>query len=90
MQLQQLLHLHGKLYATSRAQALLQQLIQEITWQQDFVAFGRRFDVPRMQSWSADPGVPFIAILITSWKVMTWNKLLLSIKTGCSKTRSGS
>ena len=59
MLIPQLLNLHGQLYPPPQAQALLQALIREIDWQQDFVAFGRRFDVPRLQAWYADAGVHY-------------------------------
>lgn len=79
MQTQQILQLHGKLYATGKAHALLQQLIQEIAWQQDFVAFGRRFDVPRLQAWYADPGVHY-RYSDNKLESHCWTALLLSIK----------
>jgi len=79
MRTQQLLQLLGQLYATEKSQALLQKLIQEIAWQQDFVAFGRRFDVPRMQAWYADPGVHY-RYSDNKLESHAWTALLLSIK----------
>lgn len=87
MQGQDLLQLHGVLYSPQRAKGLLQQLIQEISWQQDFVAFGRRFDVPRMQAWYADPGVHY-RYSDNKLESHAWNELLLSIKQDV-ETRSG-
>lgn len=79
MEAQQLLHLHGKIYPHVRAQALLQDLIQQIHWQQDFFAFGRRFDVPRLQAWYADPGVHY-RYSDNKLESHAWTDLLLSIK----------
>ena len=57
-QLQQtLLHSLGRVYSPQASQALLERLINEVDWQYEYVAFGRRFDVPRLQAWYADPGV---------------------------------
>jgi alkylated DNA repair dioxygenase AlkB len=56
---QDLLHLHGKLYPPARCSTLLDTLISDIRWQYDYLAFGRRFDVPRVQAWYADPGVHY-------------------------------
>lgn len=76
---QDLMQFHGKLYATSKSQSLLQQLIREIAWQQDFIAYGRRFNVPRMQAWHADPGVHY-RYADNKLASHTWTPLLLAIK----------
>jgi len=75
----QLLKLHGQLYQPAQAQALLQALIHEVEWQQDFVAFGRRFDVPRLQAWYADAGVHY-RYSDNKLESHVWTALLLSIK----------
>lgn len=82
-----LLHRHGIIYPPPRAQALLQELIQQSQWQQDFIAFGRRFDVPRMQAWYADPGVHY---RYTDNKLQShaWTQLLLGVKHDI-ETRTG-
>ena len=49
----------GKLYSSAYCQALLDRLTGEIQWQYDYFAFGRRFDVPRLQAWYADPGIHY-------------------------------
>lgn len=87
MQSEQFLQLHGKLYSPQQARDLLQTLIREIKWQQDFVAFGRRFNVPRMQSWYADAGVHY---RYTDNKLEShgWTALLLGIKQEV-ETRTG-
>ena len=55
----QLLTHAGKLYPRTHCRTLLQTLIDTIHWQYDYIAFGRRFDVPRLQAWYADPGVHY-------------------------------
>lgn len=79
MKIPESLQLHGVLYSPPQAQDLLQTLIREITWQQDFVAFGRRFDVPRMQAWYADPGVHY-RYTDNKLESHAWTALLLNIK----------
>jgi alkylated DNA repair dioxygenase AlkB len=54
-----LLVLLGQLYPPPQCQQLLQSLIETIDWQYEYFAFGRRFDVPRVQAWYADPGVHY-------------------------------
>lgn len=40
--------------------SLLQQLLQDIQWHADhYTAFGRRFDIPRLQAWFAEPGIQY-------------------------------
>lgn len=73
------LHLHGLLYPATQAQALLLKLIQGIEWQQDFTAFGRRFQVPRQQAWYADPGVHY-RYSDNKLASHAWTDLLRSIK----------
>jgi alkylated DNA repair dioxygenase AlkB len=84
---QQLLHLHGKLYSPARAAVLLQELIRDIEWQQDFIAFGRRFDVPRMQAWYADTGVHY-RYSDNKLQSHAWTQRLLAIKQDV-ETQSG-
>jgi len=57
--LDKLLSLHGKIYSPEYSQILLDRLISEVSWQNEFVAFGRHFDVPRMQAWYADEGIHY-------------------------------
>ncbi len=39
---------------------LFQQLMDTVNWQEDFyTAFGRRFDIPRLQAWYADGGLKY-------------------------------
>lgn len=84
MPAQQLLHRYGILYPPVQAQALLQQLIEQIKWQQDFVAFGRRFDVPRLQAWYADAGVHY-RYSDNKLESHVWTALLLSVKRDVEK-----
>ncbi len=82
-----MLRLHGELYSPSQADTLLQKLIREIEWQQDFVAFGRRFDVPRLQAWYADAGVHY-RYSDNKLESHVWTELLLCIKRDV-ESRSG-
>lgn len=50
---------YGQLYSAEQSQALLQQLIREIHWQDSFVAYGRRFEIPRQQAWYAEQGIHY-------------------------------
>lgn len=79
MHTDQLLQRHGRIYSSAQAQTLLRELIRQCKWQQDFVAFGRRFDVPRLQAWYADPGVHY-RYSDNKLESHSWNALLLSIK----------
>ena len=39
---------------------LLEELIKQVCWQEDyFVAFHRRFPIPRLQAWFADDGIQY-------------------------------
>ena len=49
----------GRLYPQTRCRILLDSLIHGLHWQTEYHAFGRRFDVPRVQAWYADPGVHY-------------------------------
>ncbi len=49
----------GPLYSAERCRHLLQELIRTVDWQYEYRAFGRRFEVPRLQAWYADPGVHY-------------------------------
>jgi len=54
------LTLLGKLYSTGHCNDLLSCLIQELTWTNDSCEIlGRRFDIPRLQAWIADPGIRY-------------------------------
>lgn len=54
-----LLTLLGRPYYAGQCLQLLNRLIAQLDWQYDYHAFGRRFDVPRVQAWYADPGVHY-------------------------------
>lgn len=79
MPAQQHLCLYGQIYLRQRSQVLLRQLIQQIHWQGDFVAFGRRFTVPRLQAWYADAGVHY-RYSDNKLESHAWMEPLLSIK----------
>lgn len=55
----ELLSNFGKIYTSEKSDALLDRLINAINWQNKFIAFGRHFDVPRMQAWYADEGIHY-------------------------------
>lgn len=71
--------LFGKIYTPPQAQSLLQDLMQRVEWQQEFVAFGRRFDVPRLQAWYADQGIHY-RYTDNKLESHAWTQELLSIK----------
>lgn len=76
---QQLFTLHGRLYSPRQCQLLLNKLINEVDWQREYFAFGRNFDVPRLQAWYANDGVHYRYgdNLLASH---SWIPLLLNIK----------
>ena len=76
---QQLFNMLGKLYSLQQCQVLLDKLIEEVDWQREYFAFGRYFDVPRLQAWYADEGVHYRYgdNLLQSHN---WIPLLLNIK----------
>ncbi len=42
------------------ADSLLQWLIHEVDWHKDYYeAYGRRFSIPRLQAWFAEPGIQY-------------------------------
>lgn len=49
----------GKVYPAAASQQLLELLVETISWQNTFEAFGRHFAVPRMQAWYADEGIHY-------------------------------
>ena len=71
--------LYGKIYPPAQSQRLLEKLISIIDWQHDFVAFGRRFDIPRLQAWYADAGVHY-RYSDNMLQSHTWLEPLLTIK----------
>lgn len=75
----QLYELYGKLYSTQQCQVLLDKLIEEVDWQREYFAFGRSFDVPRLQAWYADEGVHY-RYGDNMLQSHAWIPLLLSIK----------
>ncbi len=66
-------------YQVDRCRQLLQHLIQVIDWQHDYLAFGRRFAVPRVQAWYADTGVHY-RYSNNMLRHRSWIPGLLSIK----------
>jgi len=55
----QLLTLLARPYFAGQCLQLLKRLIAELDWQDSYYALGRRFEVPRVQAWYADPGVHY-------------------------------
>ncbi|MEJ2141973.1 MAG: alpha-ketoglutarate-dependent dioxygenase AlkB [Gammaproteobacteria bacterium] len=74
-----LLKRYDTLYTLGERQALLQQMINEIQWQTNFVAFGRRFEMPRRQAWYADQGVHY-RYSDNMLQSFSWNDTLLQLK----------
>lgn len=89
LQASELLKQYGRIYANDQSQALLQQLIQEIEWQGSFVAYGRRFEIPRRQAWFADQGIQY-RYAENQLQRQDWNDILWTIKqdveTACGET----
>ena len=59
---------------------LLEELINQVRWQKDyFVAFHRRFPIPRLQAWFADDGIQYSYSnnLLTT---QAWSPRLLRLK----------
>ena len=74
-----LLQTVGMPYSPLQTLQLLDELMQNIDWQYDYEAFGRRFTVPRLQAWYADDGVHYRYsdnMLISH----PWTPMLLDIK----------
>ena len=69
----------GQIYRWQQSRYLLNLLIRRIHWQGDFIAFGRRFVVPRLQAWYADDGVHY-RYSDNKLESHTWMEPLLSIK----------
>lgn len=78
-QQQGLLTLHGRLYTEQQSTALLANLIRGLDWQTHFVAYGRRFDIPRQQAWYADEGVHY-RYSENQMPSQRWVEPLISIK----------
>lgn len=74
-----LLTLLDRPYPAWQCQQLLNRLIADIDWQYDYHAFGRRFDVPRVQAWYADPDVHY-RYSNNMPEHRTWIEPLLTIK----------
>lgn len=70
----------GKLYTPMQRQQLLSTLINEVDWGDDFhMIYGRRFDIPRLQAWFADPGIRY-SYSNNLLKTQSWMEPLLTIK----------
>jgi len=69
----------GKIYSPEQSRALLDRLTNELSWQNEFVAFGRSFDVPRLQAWYADEGIHY-RYSDNMLQSHAWIEPLLSIK----------
>lgn len=69
----------GRVYSSQESESLLQCLVNEVDWQYEYFAFGRHFDVPRLQAWYADPGV-FYRYSDNLLESHAWIPLLSSIQ----------
>jgi len=74
-----LLQSFGAIYSSQQTSTLLETLTTQIKWQTDFAAYGRRFDLPRLQAWYADKGVHY-RNSDNKMKTHTWNEPLSYIK----------
>ena len=70
---------YGCLYTKQQTRDLLDTLLGKTDWQTDFTAYGRRFGLPRLQSWYANDNVHY---RYTDNKLTThpWTTQLLAIK----------
>lgn len=69
----------GRLYSPEQSRLLLERLQRQVDWQYDYHAFGRRFDVPRLQAWYADPGAHY-RYANNLLRHQDWIALLLGIR----------
>jgi len=74
-----LLKSFGTIYSSQHTNTLLKTLTAQIKWQTDFIAYGRRFDLPRRQAWYADRGVHY-RNSDNKMQTQVWNEVLSSIK----------
>lgn len=70
---------YGTLYPAPQSGQLLQRLLQETPWQTEFLSFGRRFAMPRLQAWYADEGIEY-RYAENQLQSHHWNDCLLDIK----------
>lgn len=77
--MKELLTSYGELYSSQQSISLLNTLFEKINWQQEFVAFGRCFSVPRLQAWYADEGVHY-RYSDNKLNSNVWIEPLLSVK----------
>lgn len=68
------------LYSHSEADALFEQLIQQVQWQQEKIKlYGQVHDVPRLTAWYGDPAKSYTYSGITAY-ALEWIEPLLEIK----------
>lgn len=76
---EQLLTRFGSVFTPEQGNDWLQKLIAETDWQYDYFAFGRRFSVPRLQSWHAEEGI-YYRYSDNFLERKDWNASLLELK----------
>lgn len=66
-------------YPAAQAEHLLTSLLEDVPWQSDYCAFGRRISIPRAQAWYADAGIKshYSSNMLVHHN---WTPLLLSAK----------
>ena len=74
----------GKVLSVEESRSLLDLLQQQVSWQNTFMAFGRKFDVPRLQAWYADAGIHY-RYSDNMLHSHDWIKPLLSLKQDIEK-----
>jgi alkylated DNA repair dioxygenase AlkB len=63
-----------------QADHLLDQLVHDVDWHADYYeAFGRRFEIPRLQAWFADTGIQY-SYSNNLLPVQQWPHSLLALK----------
>ena len=78
-QMAKLLVSYGHLYTEQRNKELLKSLLEKTNWQSNFMAYGRHFELPRLQCWHADDGIHY-RYTDNKLKTHPWTSELLTIK----------
>ena len=67
-------------YSRRYSDALMHELIDDVPWHADYYeAFGRRFEIPRLQAWIADDGIQY-SYSNNLLPVLPWSQRLWAVK----------
>ena len=84
---QRLLLSLGQIYSSQQASNFMGRLLNEVAWQTDYIAYGRRVEIPRLQAWYADEGI-YYRYSDNKLQSHAWIDSLLEIKRAV-ESRSG-